>query len=195
MCQFGLKQAADDGEERYGKKSADFIQHDFYVDDGLKSVKTEDEAIMLIRNTRAICASAGLHLHKFVSNSRSVLAEIPPEDQAKNIQNLDLTFEDLPIERALGISWCIESDTFQFRINLQDKPLTRRGILSTVSSIYDPLGFAAPVVLLGKQILQELCRDKLDWDSSIPDGVRPRLGNNGVHDLLQLESYTGANRV
>lgn len=34
------------------------------------------------------------------------------------------------------------------------KALTRRGILSSVSSIYDPLGFLAQVILPAKQILQ-----------------------------------------
>jgi hypothetical protein len=32
----------------------------------------------------------------------------------------------LPIERALGVQWCVESDTFKFRIELADRPLTRR---------------------------------------------------------------------
>ena len=65
-----------------------------------------------------------------------------------------------------------QSDTFQFRIVLQDKPLTRRGILSTVSSVYDPLGFLAPVILTGGQILQSLCRDRSDWDDPVPASLR-----------------------
>ena len=55
---------------------------------------------------------------------------------------------------------------------LQDRPLTRRGIFATVSSIYDPLGFVAPIILTGKRILQNLCRDKLDWDDEIPDNIK-----------------------
>jgi hypothetical protein len=49
---------------------------------------------------------------------------------------------------------------------LKDKPLTRRGVLSTISSIYDPIGMAAPILLPGKKIFQELCRDKVDWDNA-----------------------------
>ena len=37
------------------------------------------------------------------------------------------------VERALGVEWPVESDTFGFRIILQDQPLTQRGILSTTS--------------------------------------------------------------
>ena len=46
-------------------------------------------------------------------------------------------------------------------------------MLSTISSDYDPLGFVAPVILVGKQILQELCRGNVDWDDPIPDELRP----------------------
>ena len=45
-------------------------------------------------------------------------------------------------------------------------------ILSTVSSIYDPLGFAAPTLLEGKKILQELCKGKVDWDDPVPDSIK-----------------------
>ncbi len=78
------------------------------------------------------------HLHKYVSNDKEVLDAISPSQRAKDIQNIDIYHEDLPVERTLGVQWCVESDAFQFRVQLQDKPLTRRGILSTVSSIFDP---------------------------------------------------------
>ena len=64
----------------------------------------------------------------------------------------------------------VESDTFKFRITVKDKPITRRGILSVVSSIYDPLGFAAPFTLTAKKLLQDLCREeRLGWDDELPE--------------------------
>lgn len=78
------------------------------------------------------------------------------------------------IDRALGVQWVVESDAFTFRIVLKDQPLTRRGILSTVSSVYDPLGIVAPVILVGKQILQQMCREQTDWDDPVPDENRPQ---------------------
>ena len=144
---FGLKKTATDNECELGSDAAEFIRKDFYVDDGLKSVATVSEATSLIENTKSICARGGMRLHKFISNSKEVIAKIAPDDRAKGVKDLDLHNDVLPIERALGVQWCVESDTFQFRIVLQDKPLTRRGILSTISSVYDPLGFLAPVIL------------------------------------------------
>ena len=78
------------------------------------------------------------------------------------------------MEKELGVQWCIRSDTIEFRLTLKDRPCTRIGILSTISSIFDPLGFVAPILLEGKSILQDLCRDGVGWDDPIPDVIKTR---------------------
>ena len=45
----------------------------------------------------------------------------------------------------------------------------RKGVLSSVATAYDPLGFASPLLLLRKEISQELCRLELSWDNNIPE--------------------------
>lgn len=70
---YGFKKAADDGEKEFGKGAADFMRRDFYVDDGLKSVKDVDTAIELNQKTQGMCARAGLKLHKFSSNKKEVI--------------------------------------------------------------------------------------------------------------------------
>ncbi|XP_067023705.1 uncharacterized protein [Acropora muricata] len=167
-----FRTAADDGVNEFGVEATSFIKENFYVDDGLKSVPTVREATKLIKNSTKMCMKGGFRLHKFTSNSKEVVESTPVESRAKEITELDLNHDLLPPERVLGIEWNIENDAFKFRITLKDKPLTRRGILSTVSSIYDPLGFAAPFLLRGKRILQLLCRESIGWDVAIPDELR-----------------------
>jgi len=171
---FAFKRAADDGEEEFDSEAADFMRRDFDVDDGLKSVKCVDTAVNLIKNCQAMCAKAGLRLHKFSSNKKEVIQAVPPEDRAKGLQELDLTRDPLPIERTLGIMWCTQTDSFQFCIVIQDRPLTRGGILSTSISVYDPFGLLAPLILRGKQILQDLCRESAGWDNLISNQLRLR---------------------
>ncbi|XP_073671982.1 uncharacterized protein [Paramisgurnus dabryanus] len=47
-------------------------------------------------------------------------------------------------------------------------------MLSIISSVYDPLGFLAPIVLPAKLLLQELCRTKCDWDDPIPPAFQQK---------------------
>ena len=119
-----------------------------------------------------MCAAGGFPLSNFVSSSREVLKTIPSKDRSKEVKNIDFDNQTLPIERALGVGWCIENDSFCFRIVLKDGPLTGRGILSSVSSVYGSLGFGAPFLLHVKQLLQKLCAEKKNWDDEISENQR-----------------------
>ena len=151
------------------------MRRNFYVDNCPRSVSTEVKAKEQIEGLSQACAKGGFRLTKFICNRRSVLESIPEEERSKDVKTLDLSYEELPMERTLGVQWCVESDTFRFRITIKDKLLTRRGILSTVSSIYDPLGLAAPFTMNTKKLLQDLCKDeKLGWDDELPESYRNR---------------------
>ena len=62
---FALKTTADQYEEICGSEAADFVKRNFYVDDGLKSVQSVDQAKELIKNTKSLCQRGGFRLHKF----------------------------------------------------------------------------------------------------------------------------------
>jgi len=153
-------QFAEDNEDQFGTAAAQFVRQDFYIDDSLKSCQSVKEAKDLILSVKEMCKRGGFRLHKFISNSREVIRDIPEEDRGKELKALNLDLDSLPIERTLGVEWCIVSDSFQFRIHLQDKPCTRRGILSTVSSIFDPLGLVAPLLLEGKVFFKNCVEKK-----------------------------------
>ena len=182
---FALKCTAEDGENEFGVKAAETVKKNFYVGDLLKSLPTEEEAIEVIHDVKNMCAKGGFNLTKFVSNSRRVIMS---EDRAKEIKGLDLGQDKLPIERALGVHWCIESDAFKFRIELKDQPGTRRGMLSTISSVYDSLGIIAPVILIGKRILQEICHGS-SWDEPVEGDVLSRW-ENWRSQLPLLETFS-----
>ena len=194
---YGLKYLATENRDLYPLGSQ-FIMRDFYVDDGVASMDSTEKAIQLAQEARELCALGGLRLHKFVSNDRAVLESIPSSERASDIKDLNLTFDDLPAERALGIQWHIESDCLKFNVNLKDQPATRRGILSMVASLYDPLGFVAPFLLIGKGVLQEMCRQGTGWDDPLTEELRPRW-ERWKNDLTNMEkidiprSYAPAN--
>ncbi len=170
---FGLKYLARQHKEEYPSASA-FVEKNFYVDDGLISVPSVEEAKELIAEARELCKRGGLRLHKFNSNERSVLDSVDSTERAVTSEPLNLDLNAAPAERALGIQWSLEHDTFSFNVNPQTKTSTRRGILSVIASLYDPVGFVAPFILTGKCILQELCRRGIGWDNPLPEDLSPR---------------------
>ncbi|XP_067945257.1 uncharacterized protein [Watersipora subatra] len=135
------------------------------------SVASAPEAIKLIGDATKICADANLRLHKFASNNRDVLKSIPITERASEPQGLVLYKDKLPAERTLGLEWRTDDDCFTFSNNLTKKPNTRRGILSVVSQIYDPLGLLAPFLLQGKMIMQRACKESEKWDDDVPEDI------------------------
>lgn len=102
-----------------------------------------------------------------------MLATIPKQEHVHGADGLDMALGEHKMERALGVQWCITTDKFQFKVRVKDQPFTRRGVLSIVASVFDPLVFVTPVILKGKLTLQRICQDKLGWDEPLPSDLRP----------------------
>lgn len=181
---YGMKFLASENEKEY-PSAANFIKKNFYVDDGLISVESADEAIQLVKETQTVCAKGKLHLHKFISNNREVLESIPDCERASGVHDVNLSHGELPVQTVLGVKWNVNSDTFCFSGSLEEKPATRRGILSTVASVFDPLGFLAPFLLLGKKVLQGMCQRGIAWDEPLPKDLQPQW-KNWLNDLKSL---------
>ena len=54
--------------------------------------------------------------------------------------------------------WNEEKDQLCFKLSLKAGNIARRGMFSTLSSFYDPLGLASPFILRGSKILQFFVR-------------------------------------
>ena len=87
------------------------------------------------------------------------------------MKNEDL-LGNLPEEQALDVLWKTEEDLLVFKVSIKDKPTTRRGILSILSSVYNPLGFGALFLLRGKHILQRQCEKNLKWDTKLSEELQ-----------------------
>ena len=183
-----LRKTAEDGRNKTTAEAAKTVERHFYMDDCLTAVASEEQAIALSQSLRALCMRGGFKLTKWVSNSRRVLSCIPADERAAEVKDLDLSKDALPTERALGVQWCTDTDTFKFRVNVPERPITRRGILSIVNSVYDPLGLLAPGILPAKLILRELCQEKLSWDEDVDD-IHSRRWLQWISELQELSSF------
>ncbi|KAK0143407.1 hypothetical protein N1851_018479 [Merluccius polli] len=70
-----------------------------------------------------------------------------------------------------------------------NKPFTRRVVLSTVNSLYDPLGFLAPVTIQGRLFLRDLTKQAEDWDSPLPGNREAEWTRwrDSLRDLQELQ--------
>ena len=186
---YGMKRTAVEGEEEYGADARLFIERHFYVDDGLKSFSSATEAIDVLKSAQHMLAQSNLRLHKIVSNDPDVMKAFPGEDLAKELQGLELGQEFPPMQRSLGLGWDLSTDTFRFKVAISEKPFTKRGVLSTINSLYDPLGFAAPVSIQGRSILRDITSHSCDWDTPLPEENQEKWQRwrDSLQDLQELK--------
>ncbi|XP_047240284.1 uncharacterized protein LOC124879637 isoform X2 [Girardinichthys multiradiatus] len=119
---YALRRTTEDNACEYSIEVISTVKCSFYVDHRLKSATTEEDAVQLIHGLTSLCKRRGFHLQKWVSNSREVLALIPSDFRAADIKEMDLDRNQLPLERVLGMEWCVEGNTLSFRTAVQDHP-------------------------------------------------------------------------
>ena len=165
ICSYAVKRTARDNWSKFSPLTLEAALKSFYVDDLLKSLRDEETAVQVATELIELLKLGGFRLCKFTSNSRVVLEALPQSEVSPSaIVNLE---DGACLERALGVSWDTTQDVFTFFSEIKDAPMTKRGILRTTSSLYDPFGFLTPFILKAKILLQELWREKLEWDEEV----------------------------
>jgi len=148
------------------------VEKNFYVDDFLCSVDSETKAETLLMEVTELVSTGGFKLTKFVSNSSKIMNNLRCRNLSSDekIMQIGSGIDNL----ALGLLWTVASDILKFKINVKSESLTRRGMLSTINGVFDPLGLCGPVIVPAKVIFQDSCRLRLDWDTELPDPLRSR---------------------
>ena len=84
--------------------------------------------------------------------------------------------------------WDVKNDKLTFQHSPKSLTKTKRGNLSLVASIFDPLGIVTPAVLEAKLTIQSLWKLKVDWDDKIPKGILQRYQQwlSALHHIKEI---------
>ena len=167
-----IKRTASDQSNKYPVDIINNTHENFYMDDYLDCFSSEERAIDTIQKVISILSNGGFRLTKWLSNNKNILKSVPPTERSPKIVNLYL--DNTPVERALGIVLDPQRDMLRIKCVTKNVALTKRGLLSFISSIYDPVGLVTPVTLEPKLIIQDLRRRQIDWDVQLPDDLKLR---------------------
>ena len=67
----------------------------------------------------------------------------------------------------LGLGWDKGRDELSVKFPIEHVLPTKRGVLSKLAKVYDPLGLVSPVTLEGKVIFRDVCDEKQAWDAKL----------------------------
>ena len=111
----------------------------------MDSVLTDEERIDLYKQILELWEKAGMHTHKWLSNSPAVLNKILSQDRLHKINNL-------PSIKAFGIMWLAVEDVFTFESKIVEEKIefTKCNFSKKVGTLFNPLGFLSPYTIRKK---------------------------------------------
>ncbi|XP_070408825.1 uncharacterized protein [Nothobranchius furzeri] len=219
IVQIVMRETANLPSFSHFKEEKRVLEEDAYVDDILTSHKDQDHLKCLTANIEYILRAGGFYMKTWVYSNQSGRKKSTSEMNMTESKTIILpnqrTEED---NKALGLGYTIEDDDLHVMVavNFSKKkkkmrlgqnllreevrtqtpdPLTRRELLSQVSSLYDPLGLVTPVkqkgAILVRRAFQEAktkyCLEDT-WDTALSVGLR--------EDTIKvLEEYADLNKL
>ena len=201
--------------ESYKEVDPNFVSkmlNSFYVDDLVSGSDSIEDAFKLYKQAKSRMLEGGFRLRKWKTNSIELAnaikeCESETESEKPNLKPMVLQDESTYTKetlgqgnvmgkacKVLGMKWDSEIDTWEFDLGRLkqsanvERP-TKRGILSTLATLFDPLGVVSPILVTAKVLLQELCLQKIGWDDPIP---QDKIGEwiSWLDDLKRVQSIT-----
>ena len=143
-----------------GSSLARTLVDNIYVDNIFIGAASVTEAYHIYEQATCIFKKASMKLRQWSSNSHQLLQLLPAADSTSS-----------GTVSVLGIPWNTSTDQVSIPGSPSLQPsdvLTKRHVLSQVTTIYDPLGLINPVTFSGKVFLQEICQSHVSWDEPLP---------------------------
>ena len=132
-----LQQLIEDEAFNY-PEAAKLAKDGFYVDDLITGTDDADTALAVQQDLSEMLRKRGFTLRKWSSNHPVLLKYLAPENVERKLL---VNFGNENVIKALGLLWNFTTDKLIFCVQLnQDTTLTKRSVLRSIASIYDPLG-------------------------------------------------------
>ncbi|CAB3978871.1 Hypothetical predicted protein [Paramuricea clavata] len=162
-----LKQESASVEKKERSAIVEELRKNLYVDDLLSGGNTVAEAGVKKLAMTEVLADGAFKLHKWNSNEREL------EDAEKTSSECEQTLAktQLGVEpnesKLLGLKWEKDKDTLSVVFPSDPPATTKRGMLSKLARVYDPLGLASPITVSGKMVYGDVCDTKASWDAEL----------------------------
>ena len=143
------------------------MRDNIYVDNILSGCNTEEELLAYCRQSRDLMGQAKFNLRSWSTNS----------DQLKEVTRGDNTSDPNTTVGRLGLCWNTCTDIVSLatrKFPAINTYVTKRDVLQTSSQIFDLLGWATPVTVKTKILMQEIWQTKLSWDEPLSNVIKDK---------------------
>ena len=160
IASYALRKTARDNCEQF-PDAIKYIEHNVYVDDLYVATDSIEKAQRILREMRILTLFT-----KRNSNSSEFLETVEPGN------GLEQSKVQLQNQKVLGLPWNPITDCYMIETNLFRKiklneDITQRKLLRFVESLFDPIGFIAPLTIRLRKNLQVAWNQAPKWDKPL----------------------------
>lgn len=133
-----------------------------------------EDAVKLAQDIKKVHSMGGFNMRNWRSNSHKVVMAM---SESIDVDPIAIPFDGtLALEKVLGMFWCISSDSLIYSTQFNKggaeviqgiRSPTKREVLKTLASIYDPVGLISHLTVGIKLILRETWIENLKWDDQL----------------------------
>ena len=166
------------------------FKESLYVDNLIMTASSYEEAIALYKEAKKVFNNCSMNLREWNSNNVEFMGQLNVSD--KSVDNK---------MKVLGLTWEISEDCLRIRtpcFKINQESVTKRDVLKTIASIFDPLGLLSPVLLKAKLFGIGILIGIQSWVSLIRKNGLPSwricyrfrdLSSNEIFCLIRLSLY------
>ena len=155
------------------------MRNNLYVDNIISGCQSEEDVILYYKDAKHIMSEANFNLRSWASNSQKLQALAKTDGILDSNTSVNL----------LGLKWNTCTDTIsitQKQIESQGKTsITKRSILQGASKLYDPLGWLSPITIRARILLQDVWKQRINWDDPLDSNFQTRWQHIAV-DLQEV---------
>lgn len=163
----------------------------FYVDDLVTGEDSVESAFSVYSKAKHVMGQGGFKLRKWVTNDEGLRESIKvserglvgdvEEDKAddESYAKSSLGAQDDHHQKVLGLPWNCTEDILCLSFKeicdkAEELKFTKRKLLSLLAGLFDPLGIMSPVTVCMKILMQDLCKQGVNWDEELTGSFRKR---------------------
>jgi hypothetical protein len=150
-----------EGDSKKLKEGKKLMYNLSYMDNIAFTTNDNNDLLNLYSKTFAIFSKYKFELQKFATNNIECQKEIDTKFDSTEPNEIKL----------FGLGWDRQCDLFKTnKVQLNFEAKTKRSVLSSLHSNFDPLGFYIPILNRARQFLHSLqTNDKVSWDGILGD--------------------------
>ena len=145
----------------------DQVLEDLYMDHSISGADDVEKGCRFYLFSKILMKEGGFMLRKWSTNNSELQDRINENEVV--LREPEIAERGKDVKNVLGLDWNVARDQLLFSFsnifsnNSDELTVSKRGVLKTISRIFDPLGSLGPPVVNLKLKFQELCALKCSW--------------------------------